>query len=236
MTSMFSSDPRTLGIVTTIVPSRIAPYIDAPEQAPDYLAMLTAPGILLHQLDLKISCICAIRHNLSVKRDRFARNLKRSEVRTKSDVALAVRLVTISEMAVRTLQIITPHIVYDLRAIASWSGIYLLDHKYYFALKGGLVPLEFLSDKRLTQQHVDFMTKLIGYPPQRWHFTLVREKAAEDEGYVYWAINGRNAEREAVERIKASTTGASEIYAIQLGGIDDKSERSQSGAELKQPY
>ncbi|KAG1809214.1 hypothetical protein EV424DRAFT_175541 [Suillus variegatus] len=44
------------------------PPFDAPEQTPDYLAMLTAPGVPPHRLDLKIDRICAIQCNLSVEK------------------------------------------------------------------------------------------------------------------------------------------------------------------------
>ncbi|KAG1780843.1 hypothetical protein EV702DRAFT_1076118 [Suillus placidus] len=39
------------------------------EQTPGYLAMLTAPGIPPHRLDLKINCICTILRNLSIEKD-----------------------------------------------------------------------------------------------------------------------------------------------------------------------
>lgn len=39
---------------------------DAPEQTPDYLALLHHPGVPPHQLDLKLNAICALQRNLCV--------------------------------------------------------------------------------------------------------------------------------------------------------------------------
>jgi hypothetical protein len=41
---------------------------DAPEQTPDYLALLTDPNTPPHRLDLKINAVCAIQRNLSVEK------------------------------------------------------------------------------------------------------------------------------------------------------------------------
>ena len=41
---------------------------DAPEQTPDYLALLTHPDTPPHRLDLKVNAICAIQRNLSVEK------------------------------------------------------------------------------------------------------------------------------------------------------------------------
>lgn len=41
---------------------------DAPEQTPDYLAMLTHPNTPPHRLDLKVNVICAVQRNLSVEK------------------------------------------------------------------------------------------------------------------------------------------------------------------------
>jgi hypothetical protein len=41
---------------------------DAPEQTPDYLALLTHPNTPPHRLHLKINAVCAIQRNLSVEK------------------------------------------------------------------------------------------------------------------------------------------------------------------------
>lgn len=41
---------------------------DAPEQTPDYLAMLSHPNTPPHRLDLKVNAICAVQRNISVEK------------------------------------------------------------------------------------------------------------------------------------------------------------------------
>ncbi|KAG1791103.1 uncharacterized protein HD556DRAFT_1445620 [Suillus plorans] len=49
---------------------------DAPEQTPDYLAMLTHPNTPPHRLNLKIGAVCAIQRNLSVEKGLVVRNAR----------------------------------------------------------------------------------------------------------------------------------------------------------------
>ena len=57
--SYFSSD--------SVVEAEQSP-LRGPEETPEYLALLSHPGVPPHRLDLKVDCICAIQHNLSVEK------------------------------------------------------------------------------------------------------------------------------------------------------------------------